>query len=119
MLISHRDLNFTDLRFKGGNNSYKSMTTQRLHTQTRSIKHSNDMYDPGNMKCLFKKIKYGELLITSFNLNKFISQGSAGVNKRVDVNQSYFVRQTEVYFENYYHFDRDNIILSKISPPHQ
>ena len=65
------------------------------------------------------KPKYGGIPLTYFNLRNIISQGSTGVNQRVDINESYFVRQTEVYFENYYHFDRDNIILSKISPPYQ
>ena len=53
ILVSHRDLKFIDLRFKGGNDLYKRMTTRRMYTQTRSVKHSNDMYDPDNVKCLF------------------------------------------------------------------
>ena len=63
------------------------------------------------------KLKYGGLPITYFNLRNIISQGSTGVNQRVDINESYFVRQTEVYFKNYYHFDRDNNIPSIIFPP--
>ena len=51
MLVSHIDLNFTDLRFKGGNNSCKSMTTRRFHTQTKFNKHGTGMYDPDNVKC--------------------------------------------------------------------
>ena len=48
------------------------MTTRRLHTQTKFIKHGNDMYNPEKRKVLVLKFKHGGLPITCSNLKNVL-----------------------------------------------
>ena len=51
------------------------------------------------------------------HIQNIVSQDSASFNQKVDINESQYSRQIEVYFKPYSHFDREKYILFIIPPP--